>query len=426
MNKGQLTPGPAHLNLIKLPQDSETPLTPFVTPVGTVLYLYARSGDSVTANTVGQDYLTFRYGSSDLAFAVCDGVGQSFIGDLAARIVGDGLLNWLWLLDQRPPDAETFSEAVKQALNAMTAMSAQQVAEYDLPPSLPPILRQALENQRQYGSESMFVAGRLALGGSDPWIALCWLGDSPVAAIDIDGKLVDLGPHGHTSERWNATTGVKGEVHTWVGSAQKVARVAGYTDGLAASHVPTDADLARMMEMWLTNPPADDATLFDVRLAYSPETVGEPQEEPKQRILALPAAIDLPPLEMPEEEPAFRADDTRPIVVEEPRTPVAGVEPIPATSTVPEAGGAVEEWRPLTAKQSEGAKSAARPAQAGKKTAGGPIGTSEDLSPQQQIQMWQRAALHGLTSAALAMLMLERLIKEQGQTPPSSSGQDES
>src|SRR5689334_16284453 len=173
---------PLHLRgTVSLPQDSETPLTPLRTPVGTALYLYVRSVDSVNAHTIGQDYVTFQYRGTDLAFAVCDGVGQSFMGDLAARLLGDKLIEWLMSL-QRPSDAERFSQSVADALNAMTISTAQQVAQYKLPDHLPPILTQALENQRRYGSESMFVAGRLALGSDDPWVALCWLGDSPVAA----------------------------------------------------------------------------------------------------------------------------------------------------------------------------------------------------------------------------------------------------
>ncbi len=384
---------------IELRQDSETPLTTLIMPFGTALYLYARSADSVDTHTIGQDYVTFRYGERDLAFAVCDGVGQSFMGDLAARLAGNGLVDWLWEIE-RPADSEAFAQAVTAALNALTTHSAEQVRAFKLPEGLPPILVQALEIQRQYGSESMFVAGRIALADVDPWIALCWLGDSPVAALDIAGQLMDLGPRGHTSERWNALTGVKGTVHTWVGSAERVARVAGYTDGLGVEHVPTDADLARLMERWATQPPADDASLFDVRLAPSPQTTG--QEKP-------PAPHEL-------KVPAFEAD-RRPIVVErEPRTPVRSIQPIEAQ---PEQVQAVEEWRPLQAEeQPEGAPSAPQTvAEAVEVLAVLSALTQTSLAPpldrEQQIAMWQRAALLGLTSAALAMLMVERLIADQ-------------
>ena len=34
------------------------------------------------------------------------------MGDLAARILGDGLNDWLWSLEEPPADAESFSQAV--------------------------------------------------------------------------------------------------------------------------------------------------------------------------------------------------------------------------------------------------------------------------------------------------------------------------
>lgn len=353
-----------------LPQDRETPLTPLQTGFGTALALYNRSIDSIQANTIGQDYVTFRYGPTDLTFAVCDGVGQSFIGDLAARLLGNALIDWLWAAT-KPDSPEAFSKAIAAALDSLAEQTAQAVRDYQLPAGLPGILVQALENQRKYGSESMFVAGRLALG-ADPWVGLCWLGDSPVAAVDIDGKLVDLGPKGATSERWNATTGLKGTVHTWVGPGKNVARVVGYTDGLGLNHAPTDAELARMVEEWSARPPSDDASLFDVRLAPSPQTVGPPAPHP-----------------------AFQADETRPILVGGQRTPLADLTPL---EVIPPGKPSVGEWRPLIEQAPKSAQG---------------TGAAAGEGTQQQIRTWQQAALLGLTSAALAMMMLEKLIDEQ-------------
>ncbi len=361
-----------------------------------------RSGDSISSETIGQDYLTFRYEQTNLVFAVCDGVGQSFMGDLAARLLGNGLCDWLWGISC-PTSADSFSQEVAEALNTLTSTSAPQVTAFKLPEALPPLLVQALEMQRQYGSESMFVAGRLALAGAESWIALCWLGDSPVAAIDIDGKLVDLGPRGHTSERWNATTGVKGTVHTWVGKAENVARVAGYTDGLAVSHVPTDADLAHLMAEWETNPPADDASLFDVRLAPSPQTTGESDES---GLLAGDEG----------EADRLRKLGTTPIVVEdEERTPLTALQPIDLAPPA-ERQLAVESWRPLSEEQTA-------PPAPGQTPVSGDVVSSLGLDRQQQLQMWQQAALLGLTSAALAMLMLERLISEEWPEEGSDTGE---
>lgn len=372
------TPPPA---TVVVRQDTETALTTLQVPFGMVLYLYARSNDSVDAQTIGQDYLSFRYSQHDLAFVVCDGVGQSFIGDLAARLLGIGLLDVLWEL-ARPGDEAAFARELTDALNRLTETSKVEVAGFELPVSLPPIVKQALNLQRDYGSESMFVAGRLALTADDPWVGLCWLGDSPVAAVDVDGKLVDLGPRGHTSERWNATTGLKGNIHTWLGDARHVARVAGYTDGLSTGRVPTDADLATMIEGWKTVPPADDASLFDVRLAPSPATTGQPAPQSTH-----PSSLH----------------DTRPIPRQkETTTPVAGHKPIERE----EETRLVTGWEPLPGKEAAPSDRLPAPDQ---------IGDLRDLSHQQQMQLWQQAAILGLTSAALAMLMVEKLAAEQNK-----------
>lgn len=357
-----------------IPQDVETPLTAIQIAPGTALYLYHRSIDSIEASTIGQDYLTFKYSHDNLTFAVCDGVGQSFMGDLAARLVGDHLVSWLWDID-RPKSSKRLEEDIKKSLNHLTQTGAKETNTFQLPPDLPLMLVQALELQRQYGSETMFVAGRLALRESEGWIVLCWLGDAAVAAVDINGELVNLGPQGHTSERWNATTGVKGNLHAWVGSADHVARVAGYTDGFEVAHAPTDAQLADLVQKWKDSPPSDDATLFDLRLAFSPRTIGA---DKPQTLDAL----------------------TRPIPISEgQRTPILAVEPL---EIEPEKSPLAEDWRPLK----EGQPSQQDQASADTDSRG--------IAPRmQQIRVWQQAAMLGLTSAALAMLMLERLIAEE-------------
>jgi hypothetical protein len=114
--------------------------------------------------------------------------------------------------------------------------------------------------------------------------------------------------------------------------------------------------------------------MFDVRLAPSPQTIGKSGET------------------------VYEADDTRPIVLtEEPRTPVTTLEPL---TEVPPGPSTLEGWRPLGEKVQKPTRKA---------------GQVSDTAVGQQIRVWQQAALLGLTSAALAMLMLERLITEQDE-----------
>ena len=56
-------------------------------------YLFNRSSDSYINNVDGQDYFIFHDGEDKLCFVLCDGVGQSYCGQLAAKFLGDYLFN---------------------------------------------------------------------------------------------------------------------------------------------------------------------------------------------------------------------------------------------------------------------------------------------------------------------------------------------
>ena len=101
---------------IQLDQHGETPLNNLATPFGVIRYLYSRSADSVAQETSGQDYLAFRYDEERVTFALCDGVGQSFMGELAARFLGERLVDWLWKYEG-PSDPVAFGAAVRMFLN---------------------------------------------------------------------------------------------------------------------------------------------------------------------------------------------------------------------------------------------------------------------------------------------------------------------
>ncbi|MCC6905159.1 MAG: hypothetical protein IT326_04890, partial [Anaerolineae bacterium] len=92
---GDLTP----IRTQRIPQNIETPASFVPVPNAYVRYAYSRSSDSMASQIEGQDYLCFQHNDQKLDFVVCDGVGSSFCGNLAARILGDNLLEWLWLQD---------------------------------------------------------------------------------------------------------------------------------------------------------------------------------------------------------------------------------------------------------------------------------------------------------------------------------------
>jgi serine/threonine protein phosphatase PrpC len=99
----------------------ETPMTTIRGRDFAIRYLYSRSSESQTANVLGQDTLRFRYSDNKIVFAVCDGVGQSFNGQLASQFLGDNLVKWLWgLPDETLFDERAFPIRIREYLNNLT------------------------------------------------------------------------------------------------------------------------------------------------------------------------------------------------------------------------------------------------------------------------------------------------------------------
>jgi len=84
---------------IELPQQSETGLQQVRQSSWTYLYGYSRSAESVASGDPGQDYLSFADSDSSFNFALCDGISMSYFGDIAAKFLGDRLIEWLSQLD---------------------------------------------------------------------------------------------------------------------------------------------------------------------------------------------------------------------------------------------------------------------------------------------------------------------------------------
>ena len=78
--------------IVRVSQEQDTPVIAEQRRVYGYRYAYNRSADSQAHHDKGQDYLTFHENGKRLVFALCDGVSQSFYGDLAAYLLGDALV----------------------------------------------------------------------------------------------------------------------------------------------------------------------------------------------------------------------------------------------------------------------------------------------------------------------------------------------
>lgn len=263
----------------QVPQDRETPLQAGRTAGFAWRYAYARAAETSAAGEPGQDYLAFRVDGATCTFALCDGVSQSFYGDLAARLLGDALLGWLEAL---PPDSSqpALTAALGQFLTWLVDPATTAVAERTLPRRLPPFVRDVLEEKRAHGSEAMFVCGRVDLPGPavpDGRVVLARLGDSRLRLWDgASERTADLGRDPDTHERWSSRQGsVTGACHVFVAPAvdpgrPRLTRLLAYTDGLLPldqhRQAPDDETVGALIARVTAAPTSDDLAFFDLRL----------------------------------------------------------------------------------------------------------------------------------------------------------------
>jgi hypothetical protein len=271
---------PGHARAIRAPQDRESPVSGGGGGGFTWRYAYARSADSIAMGDRGQDYLALRWDDGVVAFSLCDGVSLSFYGDLAARLVGDELVRWLW--DDLPPngDAEVIRDALMADLTAFTGPATEAVGALALPESIAPILRAVLEEKRRAGSESTFVCGRLDLpdaGRPAGRAVLAWMGDTRLRLWGPDGeRTAELGDAFRTAQRWSTCRGpVNGKVNVFAAPVdhdgrRALTRLLAYSDGLALLDPlplpPSNAELADSIGRAGRAADSDDVAVLDLCL----------------------------------------------------------------------------------------------------------------------------------------------------------------
>ncbi|MBN1920443.1 MAG: protein phosphatase 2C domain-containing protein [Anaerolineae bacterium] len=290
------------LEELRLPQTHETAAMLIAGGVFHLQVAYARSADSRASNDSGQDYLSVRQDGKRLAFVLCDGVSQSFVGELAARVLGEAMLQWLWQLDVSTLQTQAVQAACQQRLSALVPEVAQQVASYSLPANLPPMLGEVLEQKRQLGSESTLAAGLLDPAADK--LLLVWLGDSRIRLWDQQGEITSrLGGTFLTQERWSTRRGPIGAVHVLITDLKNIQRVVAYSDGLAImdrglNNALTTRSLDAVIAKTGDAPTSDDVSFLEVRFSPFPEAEGEPRHlltmaEAIQRVWSKPEPLTI-------------------------------------------------------------------------------------------------------------------------------------
>lgn len=273
--------------IVTLNQHADTPARRELLPGVALTYLYDRSRDSKKTNTPGQDFIAYCHAGDRLAFAVCDGVSQSFYGELAARFLGERLVDWLLARDMATLGEEgRFDEMLTLALNEWTDEASALVRVKPINPALPPIVRNALERKRENGSETMFVAGLIDFAGQI--LTACWMGDMRLWLWGQDGGAITFPEAAwETRERWSTRLGPKrgsgaGTPRTLQRTLEEVIRVTVHSDGIGnrAGELATIslAQINRIAAELSAAPASDDLSILDIRLRG--QTPDDPDNEP--------------------------------------------------------------------------------------------------------------------------------------------------
>ena len=281
---------------LRIPQDCETPVQFVRERAFAFRYAYARSADTIEANDVGQDYLAMRYNEQIFVFALCDGVSQSFYGNIAARLLGEALIDWFWEHIPTNHDEATMSAALNAHLLSLTEPITRVVNQFALPRGLAPMLRDVLEEKRASGSDSTFVCGRIEFPNVDQpqgRIILAWMGDSRLRLWSADGECsAMLGDRFDTAQRWSSRRGpVNGQPNLYLGPLFQddlpiIHSLVVYSDGLSlldGKPSLSNFGLQSMIEDSLDSDTSDDISYLELWIGKVPAHIeAKPSPPPKK------------------------------------------------------------------------------------------------------------------------------------------------
>jgi hypothetical protein len=261
---------------IYLPQDVDTPAGTRRVGNASLLYTSARSQEALEADLPNEDFLGFRYDERRLAFALCDGVGQSFHSELAARFLGMRLVDWLWSLPDGPAQAaDQHAATLFKLLGEWVAPGKQLVADYPTPDALPALHRRALTRKREAGSACVFLCGRIEFAPEDAGCVIFWLGNPRIRFWDAPTDARLSAEAFDSRQQWSAAKGpvnTERVYHLAVPSlaGSRVSQITAYTDGIGeqagALRDLSPARLDGLIHDLRERPGSDDISVLDIQI----------------------------------------------------------------------------------------------------------------------------------------------------------------
>lgn len=220
--------------------------------------------------------------ASILSFCVCDGVGGSFQGQIAARELATRLTHYLLTLPALPRHPRTVAQALGTHLDRW-AIDVQQILQQALVPSHTSALEQEIivEQRDQYGSAAVFFGGRVEYAlpvrprrREHTLPALfCWMGNVTARVWAARKPCAALGDVHNDRNRWSTRFGRQGLLTVRKSRLNQSEPLVVYTDGLdSLGPQLADLDDHQLQQcIWEQGalPTSDDMTVLELHWAQT-------------------------------------------------------------------------------------------------------------------------------------------------------------
>lgn len=250
-----------------LPQSKETDLQEQNTERFTYRYSYFRAKEAQDLNESGQDFLAFQARGNSFTFVLCDGVGMSFHGEIAAKFLGTKLLK---LFENYLDKEQDFPVFLYKSLQDWKQEAIEEVKVFQLPKETPWLLRDVLEEKRNHGSESMFIGGKIEMIPNQDEVNLLLVvhGDSFLQLFQENKKCLDLIEYERNTEnRWSTHRGMIGEELKIISktlSRKEVNRIVIHSDGLRPLLHYNFEEVTQEIKRAQNSPTSDDISFLDI------------------------------------------------------------------------------------------------------------------------------------------------------------------
>ncbi|MGN4423113.1 hypothetical protein ACTFQN_04515 [Bacillus cereus group sp. MYBK30-1] len=250
-----------------LSQEKETVLQEKKSEHFTYRYSYVRAKETQDLNESGQDFIAFQDTGTRFIFVLCDGVGMSFHGEIAAKFLGMKLLNLFETFQEKEQD---ISLLLNEELEKWKEEGAEEVRAFQLPEETPWLLRDVLEEKRRKGSEAMFIAGKIELipNQDEVQVMIVTHGDSFVQLFqEQKGCLNVMKFERNIEKRWSTHRGIIGsklEVFSKTLSREKVNRIVIHSDGIRSLMQYNFEEVLKEIGRTQCSPTSDDISFLDI------------------------------------------------------------------------------------------------------------------------------------------------------------------